>query len=107
MSFAISIDPINVIYTSINTVIRMDPAARTMRWAILVKKWIFFNAHTTANVQNRHVNVFQSKYSAYFASGGTAKQDSAASTAAMQNTVFFRKKEHMDFPINFGNSVVA
>ena len=68
---------------------RKFPDNFTSFLARIVKKSIFLNAQTTANVKNRQERVLKSKYPTYSLSGGTKKQVIKAATAAMQKTTFF------------------
>jgi hypothetical protein len=49
---------------------------------------MFLRAHITASVQKRHVSVLKSKYSKYWESGLTIKQEIIAKVAAIISTVF-------------------
>ena len=88
ISFAMSIDPIKVMYTSASIAERILPVSATILRAINVKKRMFFSAQMTASVQNRHDSVLKSKYSMYCESGGTMIEVTAASSIAMTSTVF-------------------
>lgn len=61
MSFAIIIEPKYVTKTSAATAPRTVLKRRTITSASHLKKRIFLNAHTTANVQNRQESVRKSK----------------------------------------------
>ena len=89
ISFAISIEPINVIDISIiNRLLRL-PVIRTSFLARIVKNFIFLRAQTTAKVKNRQARVLQSKYDRYSLSKGTKMQVIKAANTAIENTVFF------------------
>ena len=61
ISLAIIIDPIKVIIISSKKNDRKLPAKFTSLRAKVVKKAIFLNAHTTANVKNKQDRVLKSK----------------------------------------------
>ena len=61
ISFAMSIEPINVMYTRASIAVRILPVRATILRAINVKKRMFFSAQMTASVQKRHDSVFRSK----------------------------------------------
>lgn len=86
ISFAISIDPKNVIKITVITAERKVPDFFTIARASIVKNFIFFKAQTTAKVQNKQVKVLKSKYPIYSLSGGTAKQVMTAKSAAVHKT---------------------
>jgi hypothetical protein len=56
------------------------------------KNRIFLRAQTTAKTRKRQERVFRSKYSMYFASGGTKKQVTIAQRQAISITTFFLEK---------------
>ena len=69
------------------------PVIKTSFLAKIVKNFMFLRAQTTARVRNKQTSVFTSKYPKYCASGGTIKQVTTASRAAIQKTKFFFRKE--------------
>ena len=103
MSLARNIEPIKVIYTSAKASVRVLPVSVTIFLAVIVKKRMFFNAQITASVQKRQVNVLKSKYSRYFASGFTIKQDRKAKVAAITKTMFVDAKS-INFLLRFNNN---
>ena len=92
ISLAKNIEPIKVIYTSARASVRVFPVSATIFLAVIVKKRMFLSAHITASVQKRQVSVLKSKYSIYFESGVTIKQDAIAKVAAITRTIFFDAK---------------
>ena len=61
ISFAIIIEPINVIIMSKRNSDRRFPAKLTSFRARIVKNLMFLKAQTTAKVKNRHERVLKSK----------------------------------------------
>jgi hypothetical protein len=56
---------------------------------IILKKYIFLKAHTTASVPKRQDKVFRSKYPKYSLSGGTNSAEINATLNAIHITGFF------------------
>ena len=88
MSLAISIEPMNVMYTSAITHIRRFPNFLTIFLASMKKKLTFLSAHTTASTQKRQVSVLKSKYPRYSLSMGTKNMVISIANRAITNTVF-------------------
>ena len=61
MSLAMSIEPMNVIYTSASTLMRAVLKKCTILRAITKKKFMSLSAQTTASTQKRQLSVLKSK----------------------------------------------